>query len=58
MRTAVTVSVNREGKTKMVSGPEVDAESQRKNFLTATPPEGGKLMMFASGSDQPKVKKG
>ena len=36
MRIATTVAVDKNGKTKLVSGPEVDAALQRDNFNTAS----------------------
>lgn len=40
MRLATTISVDKNGKSKLVSGPEVGADLQRDNFNTANVPEG------------------
>jgi hypothetical protein len=58
MRIATTISVDKNGKTKLVSGPEVDATLQREGFNTATIPEGGKLILWIQGALAPKVRKG
>jgi len=58
MRLATTISVDKNGKTKLVSGPEVDATLQRDSFNTATVPEGGKLILWIQGALAPKVRKG
>ena len=58
MRIATTVAVDKNGKSKLVSGPEVDASLQRDNFNTANVPEGGKLVLFIQGALAPKVRKG
>ena len=58
MRIATTVAVDKNGKTKLVSGPEVDAALQRGNFNTASVPEGGKLVLWIQGALAPKVRKG
>jgi hypothetical protein len=58
MRIATTISVDKNGKTKLVSGPEVDATLQRDGFNTATVPEGGKLILWIQGALAPKVRKG
>lgn len=58
MRIATTVAVDKNGKTKLVSGPEVDASLQRDNFNTASVPEGGKLVLWIQGALAPKVRKG
>ena len=58
MRIATTISVDKNGKTKLVSGPEVDATLQREGFNTATIPEGGKLILWVQGALAPKVRKG
>jgi len=58
MRIATTISVDKNGKTKLVSGPEVDAILQRDGFNTATVPEGGKLILWIQGALAPKVRKG
>ena len=58
MRIATTISVDKNGKTKLVSGPEVDATLQRDGFNTATVPEGGKLILWVQGALAPKIRKG
>ena len=58
MRIATTISMDKNGKTKLVSGPEVDATLQRDGFNTATVPEGGKLILWIQGALAPKVRKG
>ena len=58
MRIATTISVDKNGKTKLVSGPEVDATLQREGFNTATIPEGGKLVLWIQGALAPKIRKG
>ena len=58
MRIATTVAVDKTGKTKLVSGPEVSADLQRTNFNTASVPEGGKLVLWMQGALAPKVRKG
>jgi len=58
MRIATTVAVDKTGKTKLVSGPDVSAELQRTNFNTANVPEGGKLILWIQGSLTPKIRKG
>ena len=58
MRIATTISVDKNGKTKLVSGPEVDATLQREGFNTATIPEGGKLILWVQGALSPKIRKG
>lgn len=58
MRIATTVAVDKNGKTKLVSGPEVDASLQRDGFNTASVPEGGKLVLWIQGALAPKVRKG
>lgn len=58
MRIATTISVDRNGKTKIVAGPEVDASLQRSDFNTANVPEGGKLILWIQGALAPKVRKG
>ena len=58
MRIATTISVDKNGKTKLVSGPEVDATLQRDAFNTASVPEGGKLILWIQGALAPKVRKG
>jgi hypothetical protein len=58
MRIATTISVDKNGKSKLVSGPEVDATLQREGFNTATVPEGGKLILWIQGALAPKVRKG
>ena len=58
MRIATTISVDRNGKAKIVAGPEVDASAQRNDFNTATIPEGGKLILWVQGALAPKIRKG
>jgi hypothetical protein len=58
MRIATTISVDRNGKTKIVAGPEVDASLQRSDFNTANVPEGGKLILWIQGALAPKIRKG
>jgi len=58
MRIATTVAVDKTGKTKLVSGPDVSAELQRTSFNTANVPEGGKLILWIQGSLTPKIRKG
>jgi len=58
MRIATTVAVDKNGKSKLVSGPEVDATLQRTSFNAAPVPEGGKLVLFIQGALAPKVRKG
>lgn len=58
MRIATTIAVDKIGKTKLVSGPEVSADLQRTNFNTASVPEGGKLILWIQGALAPKVRKG
>ena len=58
MRLATTIVVDKAGKSKLVSGPEVSAELQRENFNTANVPEGGKLVLFIQGALAPKIRKG
>jgi len=58
MRIATTISVDRNGKTKIVAGPEVDAGLQRADFNTANVPEGGKLILWIQGALAPKIRKG
>jgi hypothetical protein len=58
MRLATTIAVDKNGKSKLVSGPEIDATLQRDNFNAATVPEGGKLILFIQGALAPKVRKG
>jgi len=58
MRIATTVAVDKTGKAKLLSGPEVDASLQRSSFNTAFVPEGGKLILWIQGSLAPKVRKG
>jgi len=50
--------VDKNGKTKLLAGPEVDASLQRTAFNTATVPEGGKLILWIQGALAPKVRKG
>ena len=58
MRIATTISVDRNGKTKIVAGPEVDASLQRTDFNTANVPAGGKLILWIQGALAPKIRKG
>lgn len=58
MRIATTIAVDKTGKSKLVSGPEVDASLQRTSFNTVSIPEGGKLILFMQGALAPKVRKG
>jgi hypothetical protein len=58
MRIATTVAVDKTGKTKLISGPEVDATLQRTAFNTASVPEGGKLVLWIQGALAPKIRKG
>lgn len=58
MRLATTIAVDKNGKSKLVSGPDVDASLQRDNFNTANVPEGGKLVLFIQGALAPKIRKG
>ena len=58
MRIATTISVVRNGKAKIVAGPEVDASLQRTDFNTANVPEGGKLILWIQGALAPKIRKG
>jgi hypothetical protein len=58
MRLATTIAVDKNGKSKLVSGPDVDASLQRDNFNTASVPEGGKLVLWIQGALAPKVRKG
>jgi hypothetical protein len=58
MRLATTIAVDKNGKSKLVSGPEVDASLQRDNFNTASVPEGGKLVLWIQGALAPKIRKG
>jgi len=58
MRIATTISVDKNGKTKLVSGPEVDANAQREDFNTAKITEGSKLILWVQGALAPKVRKG
>jgi hypothetical protein len=58
MRLATTISVDKNGKTKLLAGPDVDATLQRDGFNTATVPEGGKLILWIQGALAPKVRKG
>jgi hypothetical protein len=50
--------VDKNGKTKLVSGPEVDATAQREDFNTAKIAEGSKLILWVQGALAPKVRKG
>jgi hypothetical protein len=58
MRIATTVAVDKTGKTKLVSGPDINADLQRVNFNTVSVPEGGKLILWIQGALAPKVRKG
>jgi hypothetical protein len=58
MRLATTIAVDKTGKSKLVSGPDISADLQRTNFNTASVPEGGKLVLFIQGALAPKVRKG
>jgi hypothetical protein len=58
MRIATTISVDKNGKTKLVSGPEVDAAAQREDFNTAKIAEGSKLILWVQGALAPKIRKG
>jgi hypothetical protein len=58
MRIATTIAVDKTGKSKLVSGPDVSADLQRTNFNTASVPEGGKLVLWIQGALAPKVRKG
>jgi len=58
MRIATTVAVDKNGKSKLVSGPDIDASLQRDNFNTVSVPEGGKLILWIQGALSPKVRKG
>jgi hypothetical protein len=58
MRLATTIAVDKNGKTKLLAGPEVNASLQRDNFNTANVPEGGKLVLWVQGALAPKVRKG
>jgi hypothetical protein len=58
MRIATTVAVDKNGKSKIVSGPDIDASLQRDNFNTVSVPEGGKLILWIQGALAPKIRKG
>ena len=58
MRIATTISVDKNGKTKLLAGPDVDASLQRDGFNTAKIAEGSKLILWIQGSIAPKVRKG
>ena len=58
MRIATTVAVDKNGKSKLVSGPDISADLQRDNFNTVSVPEGGKLVLWIQGALAPKVRKG
>jgi hypothetical protein len=58
MRIATTVAVDKNGKSKLVSGPDIDASLQRDNFNTVSVPEGGKLILWVQGALAPKIRKG
>ena len=58
MRLATTIAVDKTGKSKLVSGPDISADLQRTNFNTASVPEGGKLILWIQGALAPKIRKG
>jgi hypothetical protein len=58
MRIATTVAVDKNGKSKIVSGPDIDASLQRDNSNTVSVPEGGKLVLWIQGALAPKIRKG
>lgn len=58
MRLSTTIAVDKTGKSKLVSGPDISADLQRTNFNTASIPEGGKLILWIQGSLAPKIRKG
>ena len=58
MRLSTTIAVDKTGKSKLVSGPDISADLQRTNFNTASIPEGGKLILWIQGSIAPKIRKG
>lgn len=58
MRIATTVSIDKAGKSKVVSGPDIPADTQRKAFEATNVPEGGSLILWHSGSAQPRIRKG
>jgi hypothetical protein len=58
MRLASTIAVDKTGKSKLVSGPDISADLQRTNFNTASVPEGGKLILWIQGALAPKIRKG
>ena len=58
MRLATTIAVDKTGKSKLVSGPDISADLQRTNFNTASIPQGGKLVLWIQGALAPKVRKG
>jgi hypothetical protein len=58
MRLASTIAVDKTGKSKLVSGPDISADLQRTNFNTASVPEGGKLVLWIQGALAPKIRKG
>ena len=58
MRIATTVAVDKNGKSKLVCGPDIDASLQRDNFNTVSVPEGGKLVLWIQGALAPKIRKG
>jgi hypothetical protein len=58
MRIATTIAVDKTGKSKLVSGPDIDASLQRDNFNTVSVPEGGKLILWVQGALAPKIRKG
>ena len=58
MRLSTTIAVDKTGKSKLVSGPDISADLQRTNFNTASIPEGGKLILWVQGALAPKIRKG
>lgn len=58
MRLSTTIAVDKTGKSKLVSGPDISADLQRTNFNTASIPEGGKLILWIQGALAPKIRKG
>lgn len=57
MRISTTIAVDKLGKSKMLSGPEIDPVLQRQNFNAAIIPDGGKLILWVQGSVAPKIRK-
>ena len=58
MRLSTTIAVDKTGKSKLVSGPDISADLQRTNFNTVSVPEGGKLILWIQGALAPKIRKG